>query len=182
MPLRDYLQLEDERPYLNAAYDDRLDDEQRIAYAAIVERRDPDRAEWLRLEVELHAHATPDPDRIARFVALARQIGFDYANVLTRKTILNCGKGKDESPRVRFAFACPKRWQTLMPTTDDAVRHCQHCNELVYYCEDVAAATRRAHAGQCIAIAKELSNGGVDEAVLGRPDPVGMWADRLFPR
>lgn len=179
--VHDLMQLEDERPYLLKAWENRLGDDDRVAYAAIVERRDPARAEWLRLELELHAHATADPEVLARFIALARQIGMDYANLLLREQILNCGQGKDARPRVRFAFACPKRWHTLRPTEDDAVRHCQHCNEKVYYCGDVAAAAERARAGQCVAIPRELSDGGVESLVLGRPDPVGDWAERLFP-
>jgi hypothetical protein len=181
MKLSDYLELEDERPYLLRAWEDKLGDEDRIAYAAVVERRDPARAQWLRLELQLHAQATSDPQVLARFIALGKQIGMDYANLLLRESILNCGKAHGEPPRVRFAFACPKRWHTLLPTVDATVRLCQHCNETVYYCGDVATAAERARAGQCIAIPRELSDGGVESLVLGRPDPVGDWAERLFP-
>lgn len=181
MSVYELMQREDEGPFLHKAFEGRLDDDARVAYAAVVEPRDPARAEWLRLELQLHAHATSDPEVLARFIALSRQIGMEYVNVLLREAILNCGKGKDARPRVRFAYACPKRWHTLRPTQDDAVRHCQQCNEMVYYCGDVATAAERARAGQCVAIPKELSDGGVESLVLGRPDPVGMWAERLFP-
>lgn len=180
MALSDYWKHDDERPYLNKAHDHTLDDAGRIEYAAIVERRDRDRAEWLRLEMQLHSHGVTDPAVLARFLELGRQIGMDYANLLLREAILNCGTARAERPRVRFAFSCPKRWNTLLPTEADGERHCQHCNERVYYCGDITTAANRALAGQCIAIPKELSDGGVECEMLGRPDPVAMWGDRLF--
>lgn len=179
--MQDYWQYDDERPYLHMAHVAKLDDAARIEYAAIVERRDPDRAEWLRLEMQLHSDGVKDPAVLARFLALGRQIGMELANLLLRETILNCGDGMQESPRVRFAYRCPKRWNTLLATDTDGVRHCQHCNERVYLCEDVKTAANRALAGQCIAIRKELSDGGVESLMLGRPDPVEIWADHLFP-
>lgn len=182
--IADYLRFDDERPYIHRAFEHALGDADRLAYAQLVEPRDPGRAEWLRLEVALHARATDDPAVIARFIALAQQIGLDYANVLLRDVIMNCGSegARKEPPRVRFAFACTKRWETLAPTDAGSVRSCQQCNERVHYCDTVADAEQRAFAGQCIAIPKQLSDGGVETLMLGRPDPVRMWADRLFSR
>lgn len=179
----DYLRYDDERPFLNKAFDHELGDDDRILYAKLVEEKDPERAEWLRLEVALHSRATDDPAVLARFLELARKIGFEYANTLLRNTIMNCGSegAKKEAPRVRFAFACPKRWQTLAPTEAGSVRFCQHCKEHVYHCDTAAEAAARARAGQCIAIPKHLSDGGTESAVLGRPDPVGHWTQRVFP-
>ncbi|MEZ4453743.1 MAG: hypothetical protein R3B09_30085 [Nannocystaceae bacterium] len=186
--ISELLDAEDERPFLHKAFDARLEDEDRLRYAEVLEARDPARAEWLRLEVALHQRPAEDPAIVARFVALAREVGLDFANLLFRETILNCGgeEAKDAAPRVRFAYACPKRWETLAPPTDadaDAgpVRRCQLCAEPVYYCDTVAEAARRAVAGQCIAIPKPLSHGGEEHLVLGRPDPLAMWAERIFP-
>lgn len=180
--IADYLGFDDERPFIHKAFEHALRDADRLAYAKLVEERDPERAEWLRLEVALHARAADDPDAIARFIALAREIGLDYANLLLRDRIMNCGSegARAEPPKVRFAFTCSKRWETLAPTEAEAVRFCQHCEERVHYCDTVADAETRALAGQCIAIPKQLSDGGVESLVLGRPDPVRDWADRLF--
>jgi len=180
--LYDYLSSDDERPFLHKAFDQALSDADRLEYAKVVEERDPERAEWLRLEVALHSRATDDPAVIARFIELARIIGFDFANRLLRDVIMNCGSdgAKREVPRVRFAFACTKRWETLAPTDAESVRFCQQCKERVYYCDTVADAESRALAGQCIAIPKRLSDGGVESCTLGRPDPVQDWAGRLF--
>lgn len=181
--IADYLASDDERPFIHKALDERLGDDDRLAYARLVEARDPGRAEWLRLEVALHARAADDPAVIARFIALAHQIGLEYANLLLREKIMNCGsEALRKEPRpIRFAFACSERWQTLAPTELEAVRFCQRCEERVYHCDTIADAETRAFAGQCIALPRALSDGGgVDEAVLGRPDPVREWAGRLF--
>ncbi|MCY1010144.1 hypothetical protein OV079_32180 [Nannocystis pusilla] len=180
--ISEYLSSEDERPFINKAYARSLDDAGRLAYAELIEGRDPARAEWLRLEVALHSRPTADPAVIARFIALGRQIGFEYANLLFREVIMNCGSdsAKQERPRVRFLFACPKRWETLAPSESDSVRFCQQCKEQVYYCDTVKDAETRALAGQCIAIPKQLSDGGVESHAMGRPDPTGDWAGRLF--
>lgn len=180
----DYLRVDDERPFLLKAFEHALGDEDRIRYAELVEARDPERAEWLRLEVALRSRATDDPAVLARFIALSRAIGYDFVNMLLRHTILNCGsaEARKEPPRVRFAYACPKRWETLAPAESgsESVRFCQVCKEHVYHCDTVDEAGTRALAGQCIAIPKELSGGGETLAMLGRPDPIGMWAERLF--
>ncbi|WP_346674005.1 GGDEF domain-containing protein [Nannocystis sp. SCPEA4] len=182
--IADYLSADDERPFIHKAFDGTLNDADRLAYAELVEARDPARAEWLRLEVALHSHAAADPAVIARFIELSRTIGFDYANALLRDTIMNCGSdgARLEAPRVRFTFACTKRWETLAPTDAESVRFCQQCKERVYYCNTVADAESRALAGQCIALPKPLSDGGVHSEMLGRPDPVQDWAARLFAR
>jgi len=181
--IADYLASDAERPFLHKVFAGTLADDDRLAYAQLVEAEDPERAEWLRLEVALHARPADDPAVIARFIELAHKIGLDYANLLLRATILNCGSEalRAQPRRVRFAFACSKRWQTLAPTDAGAIRFCQQCNERVYFCDTIADAETRALAGQCIAIPKALSDGGGGESeVLGRPDPVGEWAGRLF--
>lgn len=180
--MTDYLSFDDERTFLHKAFEGSLCNADRLAYAELVERRDPERAEWLRLEVALHARATDDPAVLARFIALAHKIGLEYANRLLRDRIMNCGSeaARKEPAPVRFAFACTKRWETLAPTDDGSVRHCQQCDERVYYCDTVDDAEKRAFAGQCIAIPKRLSDGGVESHQLGRPDPVRDWAGRLF--
>ncbi|PCC71838.1 diguanylate cyclase (GGDEF) domain-containing protein [Nannocystis exedens] len=181
--ISDYLSFADERPFIHKAQDQSLDDAGRLEYAQVVEGRDLARAEWLRLEVALHSRATDDPAVLARFIELSREIGFDYANLLLRDVIMNCGSetARQEAPRVRFAFACTKRWETLAPTDAESVRFCQQCKEHVYYCDTVADAETRALAGQCIAVPKRLSDGGaVESDVLGRPEPVADWGHRLF--
>src|SRR5689334_14337325 len=103
--IADYLRIDDERPFIHKAFSHELSDADRLRYAEVVEERDPERAEWLRLEVALHSRATDDPAVLARFIDLAPKIGLDYANLLLRDMILNCGSesAKKKAPRVRFA-------------------------------------------------------------------------------
>ena len=180
--IAEYLGFADERPFIDKAYARTLGDEDRLLYAQVVEARDPARAEWLRLEVALHSRATDDPAVLARFIALAGEIGRDYADLLVRAQIMNCGREslRGGPPRVRFSFACSKRWETLAPTEDASVRFCQQCKESVHYCDTIADAETRALAGQCIAIPKQLAEDDEEEAVLGRPSPSRDWGSRLF--
>lgn len=180
--IAEYLGIAAERPYIDKAYAGTLGDEDRLRYAQVVEAGDPARAEWLRLEVALHSRATDDPAVLARFIALAGEIGLDYANLLLREQIMNCGSESLRAgpPRVRFSFACSKRWETLAPTEDGSVRSCQECKESVYYCDTIADAETRALAGQCIAVPKQLAEDDDEGLVLGRPSPVRDWGSRLF--
>lgn len=50
----------------------------------------------------------------------------------------------------------------------------------MHICSTVAEAETHAFAGRCIAIPKQLADGGVQHEVLGRPTPLRDWADRLF--
>jgi hypothetical protein len=182
--MREYMSFADEKPFLDKAFERKLEDEDRLRYADVVEPKEPERAEWLRLGVALHARGTEDAAVRARFLELCRSMDYAYVNLLFRDVVLNCGDAdaKRDGRRVRFSFYCPKRWETLAPTESDGVRFCEHCNEQVHYVTTIQEAELRAKAGDCIALRKELSDGGVQEDVLGRPDPTRDWGKRLFPR
>jgi hypothetical protein len=59
----------------------------------------------------LHSRATDDPAALARFIELGRGIGLDYANLLLRDMILNCGS---EDAKAGSA-SCPLRLRLLLP-------------------------------------------------------------------
>jgi len=175
---------ENERPFLLLAFEGKLDDPQRLAYAKVLDGKDPGRAEWLRLEVQLHSQATSDPNVHRRYGELGRQAGYDFLKIMRRSDVLNCGKGAHEPRRVRFTFICDKRWESLHPTETDNVRHCSVCNEKVHHCTTVPEAENHARAGHCIAVSYSLvdkaAGGGYRNAV-GRPNPVADWSEKLFP-
>ncbi|MDI1445042.1 hypothetical protein [Polyangium sp. 6x1] len=173
--LLDYLGDDAERPFLLDAMNGALDDEKRLAYAALLDGHDPERAAWLRLAVALHESAAEDPATRARFSELSRLVSRDWTDLLGRNEILNCGSAKQEKRYVRFTFACPERWETLAPTEEASVRFCGRCQERVYLCNRGADAAAHAEAGRCIAVPRERS------LVLGRPDPNGDWANAMFP-
>ncbi len=157
--LADYRRFADERPILAAAAAHRLGDEERARYAALVELRDPERAAWLRLEATLHARAAESPVEIERFLALTRRIGLDYAHLLLRDTLINCGHrraGNRGSAR-RLAFECHEVWPALAPGGSAGVRTCRDCGAHVHRCETIAEAEERLRAGEVVAVAKALS-------------------------
>jgi uncharacterized protein (TIGR02996 family) len=180
----EYLSDEAERPYLIAAMDGKLDDTGRLDYAQFLSNRDPVRAEWIRLEVKLHAQATDDADVHQRYTELGREVGYDFRRVMRRRNILNCGSAASEPRRVRFSFVCERKWETLHPTEDAAVRHCNSCDSRVYQCATVKEAEAHARAGHCIAVPLEIVHSGAArnyKNMLGRPDPIGDWAEKMFP-
>lgn len=179
----EYLNDETERPFLLKLFNRQLDDAGRAEYANVLDTRDPKRAEWLRLEMRLQARATNDETEHQRFRELSRAVGYDFLRLMRRNDVLNCGNAVNEPRRVRFAFICDKRWETLLPTENANERHCNACNMRVYHCSTVNEAQARAVAGHCIAVSHELvekaAGGGYLNAV-GRPDPVRDWAENLF--
>lgn len=182
--LFEYLSDEEERPYLLAAMEGKLDDTGRLAYAQMLEHREPARAEWIRLEVQLHSQGSSDVNVHRRYSELGRTLGYDFLRMMRRKDVLNCGKGATEPRRVRFSFICDRRWETLLPTETPGERHCNACNSRVYQCSTVREAEAHAHAGHCIAVSYDLvdkaAGGGYRNAV-GRPDPIRDWSEKLFP-
>jgi hypothetical protein len=174
-----------EQPFLVRALNERggLDDDARRRYAAAIYAQAPERAEWLRLEVALHRAASPDPSVRARFDELTALCPPQWIELLRRDLLLNCGRAADERPRVRFTFECERRWESLAPTDDPRVRHCDECGESVHFADTVVEAEALARAGRCIsvpgALARSASGRSVDK-VVGRPDPIAWWADRIF--
>ncbi|MEO7734857.1 MAG: TIGR02996 domain-containing protein, partial [Kofleriaceae bacterium] len=78
------------------------------------ERGDPLRAEWLRVQDELHAMTPGEPDHIghtARLAALATQTEVGWRVRVARSAIERCASA--------FAFRCPKEWSQLAPTGRD---------------------------------------------------------------
>ena len=179
----EYLKDEGERPFLLAAFEGKLDDAKRVAYAELLDSRDPTRAEWLRLEMKLQAAATDDTEVHKRYRELSRGVGYEFVRLFRRNDILNCGGAANEPKRIRFAFICEKRWETLLPTDNASERHCNACNSSVYHCSTVKEAEARARAGHCIAVSHMLvenaAGGGYRNAV-GRPDPIRDWGEKLF--
>lgn len=181
--LFEFLNDLDERSFLILAFDGKLDDAQRLAYANVLEAKDPERAEWIRLEVQLHSRPTNDTNVHQRYGELGRQVGYDFLKIMRRNDVFNCGNAPPESRRIRFRFVCDKRWETLHPTDKPDVRHCSVCNEHVHQCTTVPEAETHARAGHCIAVSSDLvqkATGRNYSAMVGRPDPIGDWSAKLF--
>jgi uncharacterized protein (TIGR02996 family) len=144
--------MDDEAPFLQAVQAAPGDSGLLLIYADWLEERGDPRAEFLRVRVALGRLSPIEK----QFRVLWRQLrrlrsGVDRAwlAVLDRTPIENCP--------VRFAYPCPKRWEALRPTEDDAVRYCEACQQRVYYCSTLRQARRHAEAGNCVAVDSTLN-------------------------
>lgn len=164
------------------------DREARERYRAWLAERGDERAEMFSIEDALLRDDYPErAAAIARAQAILAKSSFvrEWWDMLTTSTpIRNCGSARAVRPLVRFAFECPRTWESLEPTADSSARHCETCAKLVYLCRSRDEAEERARRGECITLAAKEWIGVSREMTrgwTGRPDPVAIWADRVFP-
>lgn len=163
-------------------------DEERENYRRWLAERGDERAELFAIEDALLRDDFTEREaaivRAEQILAMsARNRG--WWSLLSRTSaIRNCGSASGARPVVRFAFECPRTWESLGPTADASTRHCSTCEKLVHLCRSRDEAEARARRGECITIASSewarISNAVVSSST-GRPDPIAMWADRVFP-
>ncbi len=53
---------------------------------------------------------------------------------------------------VRLSYECARSWDSLTPTEDPSVRHCDLCHQAVYRCTDPGEAAAHAASARCVAI------------------------------
>lgn len=102
--------------------------------------------------------------------------------ILRSSELFNCGLPSDVDPSQRFAFECPRIWETLTPIADPKVRHCADCQQRVYFEDSPAAVESRAMAGQCVAIPAPVTDGkfqSLTRAMVGRPNPRAIWGEAI---
>lgn len=102
--------------------------------------------------------------------------------VIQRSELFNCGLPSDVDPGQRFAFECPRIWETLTPTADPKVRHCADCRQQVYFEDSPTAVESRALAGHCVAIPVPVVDKqfrSLTQAMVGRPNPRAIWAETI---
>jgi len=170
---------EPERPHLLRALGS---DAGRQAYADWLDRHDPPRGEALRLEPRLRQ--SDDPAAAARLRELLVAIDPAWCFILRASAIHNCGAGHGAPPRVRFRLVCAREWATLAPTGEPGTRLCDGCGERVHRCTTGAEANARALRGECIAVDPGMAHDQVTGGralMVGRPDYLAMWAERLWP-
>jgi hypothetical protein len=164
------------------------DDDARERYRAWLAEQGEERAELFAIEASLlRDDFTERAPAIARAKEILSKSSFvrEWWRLVTRtSSIRNCGKGPAEPRPVRFAYECPRTWDSLSPTGNEGARHCSTCERLVYLCRSRDEAEERAHRGECITIPGATWSavaGNLTSAYTGRPDPVAIWADRVFP-
>jgi len=97
--------------------------------------------------------------------------------------LFNCHQGDRDEPRIRFVYQCPMKWDWLSPTDEADVRICSQCREEVFRCHTVVQAQEKASAGQCVSLPSQVFQSHSQRLtgmMLGRPDPVAIWADQIF--
>ncbi len=102
--------------------------------------------------------------------------------IVRRSELFHCGLPSDAPPSQRFAFECPRMWETLTPTDHPNVRHCADCQQSVYFEESLAAVESRALAGQRVAIPARLADGKfqtLTRDMVGRPNPRALWGEAI---
>jgi uncharacterized protein (TIGR02996 family) len=155
--------MNDEDGFLQKLRDNPADDTTRLVYADwLDERGDPvsgAKAEFLRLTVRLL-----EPNRDAReegqLQELATALLAEWRAVVSRLKVENCETSRDKQGvhelwkkyGLRFNVVCERRWDELMATPDEQVRHCDECNRSVYYCHTIDGARERAWKGDCVAV------------------------------
>jgi uncharacterized protein (TIGR02996 family) len=134
-----------EQELLAALHADPSDDDARMVYADWLEQHDRiPRAELVRLELARDGESTEARGEAdARRRALSPSAGKDVRVAISRTEIENCN--------VDFEVRCPKRWSSLTPTGDSAVRHCSACDKPVHYCVDLDEIRRHARERACVA-------------------------------
>jgi uncharacterized protein (TIGR02996 family) len=123
---------------------ERQDVTSRLVYADWLEEQgQAERAEFLRLQEYL---VTSPHDMVAgaRLRALAASIELGWRHAVARPVIEGCDQ--------RVNFKCPKEWGSLTPTDRQDVRHCDGCNQHVYYAPTVELARQHVELNRCVAV------------------------------
>ena len=70
-----------------------------------------------------------------------------------------------------FRYKCPKLWESLDLTGNDAVRLCGQCNKTVHYCKTPLQLHAAIVANQCVAVEIQESVDSESRMMFG--DPLG---------
>jgi hypothetical protein len=109
----------------------------------------------------------------------AARLDTDWLAVVSRLAVENCHEKRSRAqfgqPLFQFDFLCERRWEQLQPTTDQAVRFCDGCQQPVYYCDTIMEARDHAYHQRCVAVDLGVIRGTLDLtpmiASVGRPSP-----------
>jgi hypothetical protein len=70
-----------------------------------------------------------------------------------------------------FEFICTKKWDGLTPTDIDNVRHCDTCNEHVYWSANPEEFFTNSTQGRCVAVPRTGMLLGTNQSLMGRVGP-----------
>jgi hypothetical protein len=177
-----------EGPYFGPLLGGNPDPAPRERYRAWLEAQGDERAELFAIEDALLRDDEPGREaaiaRAQEILAKSAHVREWWRFVTRTSAIRNCGKGPRAFDRVRFSFECPRTWESLAPTDEAGARHCDSCARLVYLCRSAEEAERRARRGDCVTLSASSWREHTSEltrSYTGRPDPIAIWASRVFP-
>jgi uncharacterized protein (TIGR02996 family) len=141
--------MSDEAAFLQAILADPEDDAPRLVYADwLDDTADPAaaiKANYLRDSAALLSADGEESKRIElRLYESARSLDRDWLATVSKLALEECW--------LKFEFECPMRWEKLTATNDVAVRHCDQCQQSVYYCKTLTEARAHANRGECVAV------------------------------
>jgi uncharacterized protein (TIGR02996 family) len=167
--------MHDERAFLREIANNPDSAAARLVYADWLEEQgECDRAEFLRLEVELGDMSPTESAFLklnARFHELHGRLDAKWLASLDRTEIENC--------RLEFRFQCPARWENLKLTDVDDIRFCESCRKKVYHCGSIQQARNHAHAGRCVAVDSRLMR--MPDDLYEMPTTTELVVGRLLP-
>ncbi len=160
--------MSDEDGFLNNLLENPADDTVRLIYADWLDDRGTEeaarKAQFLRVQCEIQAKRRRKKgfrQLHAKLAELARHLPTDWLAVVSHLAIENCRANPPKrvglsviyvTPPPRFDYECPKEWSSLTATDDPAVRHCDACDQKVFYSDTIQVARQHALRGRCVAI------------------------------
>ena len=139
------VRVEEEVDFLREIEKSPTDETPRLIYADWLEEHGDERADYLRLECELHRlkHLTPQFIEVSEKLRAMRE-DFDphWLVAVGRTRVGNCASFSE----------CPNKWEWLIATDKPLVRFCDQCRKHVHYCSSLSEAQRLAWEGECVAI------------------------------
>lgn len=128
------------------------DEMARLIYADWLEERGDERADYLRMECDLHriGQLTPDfMELTEKLRAMREEFDPHWLVAVGRTRVGNCAS---------FSIECPSKWEWLVKTDKPLVRFCDHCRKKVHYCSSLSEAQRLAWEGECVAIDSAMTD------------------------
>lgn len=167
--------VEDELDFLREIEQSPTDEMPRLIYADWLEEHGDERADYLRLECELHRMGQLTP----KFMELTERLrdmreDFDprWLVAVGRTRVGNCAS---------FSIECPNKWEWLVATDNPLVRFCDRCSKKVHYCSSLSEAQRLAWEGECVAIDSAMTDARLREReTMGVSEVLGNMSHTLL--
>ena len=138
--------MDDHRAFIKGILNDPTDEVPRLVYADYLDERDDPRGRFLRLEVAEAKGELPEADE-PELRRLREELDPDWLVMIERPPVANCPGDR------MFEKPCDRKWDDLRTTETDGVRHCDSCEQKVYFSRTLKEARGHTWRNRCVAIA-----------------------------